>query len=630
MALSKQQEVAVLVVVLVFILFSIFTLGGFKLIPLGSFYSGGMVLSVSNVLVTANNSFCSSTDCNVWESTVALTGQAQQLIASGTGLTASYTYPSGSVTNNGTTTKPLQINYVLQGETCNYPIIYKGENFYEIQYQQPGFWFSLSNSCNFGLSSSTFIWTYPQSSSINSYAESSNYQCSGGCCNTNLYPLSSMVDQYAWSSSFEQACNNVGGTWLTNNGQLACVAFTKKPMGQLYQLQSPNIDYSTQITLNNGQQTEVLNLNPSQTSAISSDNNVYAILSNGGLSATSSCPTTDLPSVFVDTNNIPHFIANINSPPAQTFSTTQNGADASTLIGEVNTFNQNTQIAINPASYTGSFTGVFNNLTIVDTLSTPVFYPIIQLFVKAQYLGILIPRMVPVITSTTCPTFQGGRTGSLIVNVQNSQTATETGSLLVSAICNGGISVISTAQMVTGLAPGRSGTATLSLSSPTNASSQCTVTASDPNNPSNSVTSTVTCTSTNPCPYTNVFPPWIVNFPNSANCTVTCGLTSCPNSGDVLDTKNCECIAPNTTGTGCAYNNPVCPTGLTCEFNTCVTPPTTCPTGQILVNNQCITPPPIQPTQPTNYTIYIIVGLIVASIGLAGLVYWYYYIRKGG
>ena len=602
---SQGLTILLILSVLFILIYSIssgfLNLQNFK-ISTGALYSGGLVLSVSNVQVVANNSFCSSSgNCNVWEALIALTGQGEQLTAVQPG--GSYYYPAGSQTNNGTTTKNLQINYNILSETLNYPVVNTGKNFVTISGFQPGF------TLNFNGFGFTDTYVYPQQNTIY-------------CYNQNLNTQALIKPDYnTWASLFESTCNSNGGYWLScseSDGSpgLACLAINQQPLGVLYQLQTPNIQYSAQVTLNNGVTQEVLSLSQSQTSAISSDNNVYAIISNSALISPANLPiTVNLPSVVVQ-NGVEHFISHIDQPPLAPI--VSNGGNLNTVIDSINSFNGLSQSDVNPISFNGVFNGSLNNLTVVyNILNQPSAYPLIQLFVKADYLGIVLPRMVPVITSTSCPTFQGGLTGSLIVNVENSPSATQTGSLLVSATCSNGITVTSAPQMVTGLNPGGSGTATLQLSSPTSASSQCVVTVSDPLNPSNSVSSTVTCTSTNPCPYTNVQPPWIVNFPNSASCTVTCGLTSCSNGG-VLNTTTCTCETPNVQPKGCAYNNPPCSSGEVCQYNTCVTPT---PTQTTTTTQTTI------PSTKQDYTIYIIIILIVAGM-LAGLTYWYYYIKK--
>ncbi|MDD5453997.1 MAG: hypothetical protein PHW62_00655 [Candidatus Ratteibacteria bacterium] len=183
------------------------------------------------------------------------------------------------------------------------------------------------------------------------------------------------------------------------------------------------------------------------------------------------------------------------------------------LLSAINVYNANEDIlesqdsVITDVSSTGggeivkSITGGLNDGTVIESTDRRIASPVLQLIVKADKLGVLIPVGKPEIVSIDVPSFSSGdNKGVAIVTVKNTGSGTGTFSATFPATSTfSPISNVESAKLT--LAPGATGTIAVYIGHGATAISKtetATMKVYDYNKPSNYATKTFTITMTVP------------------------------------------------------------------------------------------------------------------------------------
>jgi hypothetical protein len=596
---------------------------GFKsaLVPAAiEVFSGGSVMSLSQVQIVSSSPQigCGTTSCKVWLANLRITGKGQSLVG---GTFTKEQIDDPNVKDNPT--KPLSIDSQMESQKCIYPLYDSLKDF--LRYSLLSKSFSLVVKSGAGVS----ICRYDINGGV-----ATNYDTIQGI---DLTPLGCLIkiDVTSFNNGYQSECQAIGGvpTKTNNPSNLDkpywyCQYTVGTGVGSLFQLSSPSLYWNVSLKFSNGDVVEYLKLNRNTPNAMSAQGDVLAVYAGSVISdaSTTLCPQTNPVSIIVSGatgslishhDDVPYFNA-----------ASYSGSEHQAFISAVDAFNAvvNAMITpnlqtLNPDFQTATLQGISS--CTIDETSNPVAWQDLQLFIKADFLGIRIPATKPKFVSGTNFDFQSGAQGSFTATVQN-LVGGDAGTFTVSAVCPSPAQVTDSPQQTQGLAPGATQTLTFHLTG--TAMQQdvtgitCAITVTDSSNPLLKDTGSVTGIIRSVCTEVAV-PPWvIVRDPITGVCTKVCGLKESDCSpGTTFNAATCSCLTPTPTVT-------VTPTPTITPTPTVSPTPTPTPctsdaqcviargTGFKCVNGACV---------KEGISATLLIALIIFALAIAGVVVYF-------
>jgi hypothetical protein len=502
---------------------------------------GGVTLSLTPSQIQSTNPNLAG---KVWLASLVVNGKGESLKSK----TFSPSELQTPDTSAGIPEKSLSIQYKMDSESCVYPLYSAFDSFQK--------WTMLSPTISFSPPSCTYNNVFGG----DCVSERGYYQGSDPWSGCWLRPTNTQ-----FVTEYKKACINAQGTpYKCNAASLntgreyyrCAIPTLQPPEAQLWKLSGWSIKWQTTFTLTNGNgQSEPITLSDSKQSANSAAGDVYATWAGNTMSNTL-CPSVNVPNVIVKNNAITYLTATSSTPKILKADLTSL-ATAEQLMDKITSFNAQVDAAeqqnlttLSPDWKQGNLK--FNGLQNIEMnmLANPVALQLIQLIVKADWMGIVVPTTKPVVTLPQCNTFQSGQTGQVTATITNNG---EQGGIAVSATCSNGVSVTPTSLPV-GLNKGASQSVTFYTTGTavsSNLAYTCTIRATDAKDSAiYSEMTTSQCTVTQMCTKTCAANQVLVG--TGADCQCKCALTPSSCVGNTYaDLNICTCVPmPPTCGNG--------------------------------------------------------------------------------
>lgn len=299
-------------------------------------------------------------------------------------------------------------------------------------------------------------------------------------------------------------CWNLAGNnqafWLKPEYSFTVYCVSFKSVAQLGKIQAYQISFNDEITvqLNDGSSAEKIIL--SETNTVGKTSHVIARYS-GNLVSTTGIPTlsTDYEPIWDSTKNEWYIAKKTLTTSYRTFirenpdisAYMQTCINTGSVENCVNTFNSYSTI---PST---TITGYVSNIVysgssgrIVLTGTTLYQYPVFNMKISADWLGIYLPVGKPVFQGTpTSQCFAEGASGKIDYSIKND--AEVQASFNIGIICDGGFNAIPLGLQKFNAYETRSLTTYITSQTTSRTNGICTITATDASNPSVQATSTV-------------------------------------------------------------------------------------------------------------------------------------------
>jgi hypothetical protein len=625
---QKQTAIAygAIALIVLFVVVALYFRGGI-------FAFGASIITLTPVQVQSNSPYWSDL---TWQGNAVFNGGGQSVFGSTTAVNTLVQPPY-------TSPNTLKIDFEMTSEKLSYPLVDR---------HQPLYISSFSSDASKQVS---FNCLYTRTHSA------------GDCVSGNqLISECGVTNPGHASDPYTNACKTLGANAVPaqcipgDSGSRTCLFATVSKVADVYTLDPPKKPFSSRITFTSGGKSESIII--SDTSPSATGTNIAGSVV-GQLVGSGQNPPSETSAIAVNKATggyalVPFF--QTPSPMATSTDYWQKDSSpyGSVSVKEVQTLanerdQANSQVnSILGYSTPSSWTNVQVTPTnvVVDATNQPYYYPQVNFFVKASYLGIFIPASKPVMVSVNVPAnMKAGVLGTATATIKNDGTQASIDVLLT---CTNGVTVVSGNPFrVSSLGTGQAGTATWQLNENiaqgTSVTYACTAVATDANDPSIK-SSPMTATGTaqgQPAPVcgNGVCEPPTENGGATGTCPADCGsgATYCTDgtqagqcsyqkplycNNGVLQYKSGTCGCPsglvaNPDGTCGNGNVPSCPTGQKmCANNTCaVNCGATCLTG----TNLCSDGSCKADCNPPDWTL-----IIVAGIGVLVLAVVYMMTRK--